>query len=148
MFVLSLSTVDECEIITQMSKDAFSSDVLVGGEPNQGPSNYDSLSWHLIMQKQNRLYSFKADNVVVGAAVLFNCNTVLIVGRIFINPIHYKKGYGQELMSQIEHLFPNAKLIKLETPTWNIRTNQFYKKCGYTEVKRNIEDMFYEKRLK
>lgn len=148
MLILKHATLDECEIITRISKNAFKSDVLVGGKPNQGPSGYDSLEWHLNMQKQGHLYSFKTDNVVVGAAVLFIYNTVLIVGRIFIDPIHYKKGYGKELMSQIEHLFPNAKLIKLETPTWNIRTNQFYKKCGFTEVNSNIENVLYEKRLK
>lgn len=147
MFVLNLATKDECEILTCISKDAFHSDILVGGNPNDGPPGYDSLTWHLDMQRQNHLYTFKVDSAVVGGAVLFLYSTTLIVGRIFIDPIYYRKGYGKELMLEIEHLFPNVKLIKLDTPTWNTRTNSFYKKCGYKEINRNDESIFYEKKI-
>lgn len=147
MFVLNLATKDECEILTCISKDAFHSDILVGGNPNDGPPGYDSLTWHLDMQRQNHLYTFKVDSAVVGGAVLFLYNTTLIVGRIFIDPIYHRKGYGQKLMLEIEHLFPNVKLIKLDTPTWNTRTNSFYKKCGYKETNRTDESIFYEKKI-
>ena len=29
---------------------------------------------------------------------------------------------------------------------WNERTNRFYKKCGYTEIGRDDESVYYEKR--
>ena len=35
-----------------------------------------------------------------------------------------------------EELF-HSKIIKLDTPIWNERTNRFYKKCGYTEIGRD-----------
>ena len=31
-------------------------------------------------------------------------------------------------------------------PIWNERTNRFYKKCGYTEIGRDDESVYYEKR--
>ena len=34
----------------------------------------------------------------------------------------------------------------LDTPIWNVRTNAFYRKLGYTEVRRDNEFVYYEKR--
>ena len=50
-------------------------------------------------------------------------------------------------MEEIEKTFSNIGLIKLDTPVWNTRTNQFYKKCGYTEVAKDSEDVHYEKHI-
>ena len=48
-------------------------------------------------------------------------------------------------MLAAEALFPEAKSFILDTPIWNIRTNCFYQKLGYTEYKRNEEFVFYKK---
>jgi len=39
------------------------------------------------------------------------------------------------------------KQEKLDTPIWNERTNQFYKKFGYTEIGRDNESVYYEKQM-
>ena len=59
-------------------------------------------------------------------------------------PEDYDK-YGMKLMMEIEDLF-HSKIIKLDTPIWNEHTNRFYKKCGYTEIGRDDESVYYEKR--
>ena len=49
-------------------------------------------------------------------------------------------------MQEIEAAFPEVKEFTLDTPVWNVRTNSFYSKLGYQEVKRNHEFVFYVKK--
>ena len=49
-------------------------------------------------------------------------------------------------MQEIEKLFPDVRELMLDTPVWNVRTNAFYLKLGYQEVKRNQEFVFYVKK--
>ena len=51
------------------------------------------------------------------------------------------------MMQEIEGMFPAVKEFYLDTPVWNIRTNTFYQKLGYTEYKRNDEFVYYTKVL-
>ena len=48
-------------------------------------------------------------------------------------------------MQEIEALYPSAKEFTLDTPIWNIRTNAFYTKLGYTEVRRDNDFIYYSK---
>ena len=49
------------------------------------------------------------------------------------------------MMQQIEAQFPEIKIFTLDTPIWNVRTNAFYQKLGYTEVRRDGDFVYYEK---
>ena len=40
---------------------------------------------------------------------------------------------------------PNVTMWCLDTPVWNQRTHQFYKKIGYTEKSRDDEMVSYQK---
>ena len=44
-----------------------------------------------------------------------------------------------------ESCFPDAYVIQLDTPIWNVRTNRFYRKCGYRQTGKDIESVYYEK---
>ena len=68
-----------------------------------------------------------------------------IKGRIFVDPAEFRKGYGIAIMEQIENICSEITVWELDIPIWNIRTNQFYKKMGYTEIKRDEEFVFYRK---
>ena len=70
---------------------------------------------------------------------------VLNVGRIFVAPEHFRKGYGSFMMLEVESLFPEVKEFTLDTPVWNVRTNVFYSKLGYKEIKHDEESVFYIK---
>ena len=50
-------------------------------------------------------------------------------------------------MEEIENLFTGIKVVRTETPVWNVRTNSFYPKCGYVETGRDSESVYFEKRL-
>ena len=70
----------------------------------------------------------------------------LYIGRIFIDSVYHRKGYGIRLMECIESNFSCATELNLDTPCWNERTNAFYQRLGYRIIK--IEDgfAFYQKR--
>ena len=133
-------------VINSISKRAFDSDIAVGAPSKIGPPGYQSVSFHVKMAKANHLYKLSVDGLIVGGAILFADGSQLNIGRIFVDPEHFRKGYGIFMMQEIERIFPDAKEIFLDTPVWNVRTNAFYQKQGYTEYKRDDEFIYYIKR--
>ena len=135
--------------IVAISKAAFDSDINVGASEANRPPDYDSIPWHIQMKNEGHLLQAVVDGEIVGGAVLFvdkNSET-LYIGRIFIDPVHHRKGYGLSLMKMVEAYYPGIKKIQLDTPLWNVRTNAFYTKLGYREVKREDGFVYYQKEL-
>ena len=137
------------ERIVAISKSAFETDVEVGGPIGDYPPEHDSVLWHEQMRNEGHLLQAVIDGEIVGGAILFvdKDGETLYVGRIFIDPVHHRKGYGLSLMKMVETYCPGIKTIKLDTPLWNIRTNAFYTKLGYREVKRDAGFAYYQKEL-
>ena len=134
-------------VLNSLSRQAFDSDVGVGAVSPAGPPGYQSVSFHVRMARMNHLYKLIDGNgVILGGAILFRQGDTLNVGRIFIDPQHFRKGYGIFMMREIETLFPDVKVFTLDTPAWNTRTNAFYTRLGYSEVKRDKELIYYSKK--
>ena len=143
---LKASTSDAVTLVG-ISKHAFESDVEVGASDLCGPPGYKSLPFYMKMARMNCLYKLVEDNeITVGGAVLFVKDKEMNVGRIFVSPEHFRKGYGIFMMEQIEAMFPEIKIFTLDTPIWNVRTNVFYRRLGYVEVRRDGDFVYYEKR--
>ena len=140
----------QLERIVAISKRAFETDVAVGGTVGDNPPEYDSVIWHEQMLNAGHLFQAIVDDVLIGGAILFLSENKesLYVGRIFVDRLHHKKGYGIALMGLVEKTYPNVKEVKLDTPNWNVRTNSFYKKLGYIELKQEDGFSFYQKNLK
>ena len=130
-----------------ISKRSFDSDALIGGPLSGGPPGYMSVPFHTKMARQGHLYKLTDDGLIVGGAILFPKGDELNVGRIFVAPEHFRKGYGTFMMREIEKLFPEVKEFTLDTPVWNTRTNSLYSKLGYKEIKRDKEFVYYSKCL-
>ena len=128
-----------------ISKRAIDSDILVGATSPGGSPGYMSVTFHTKMARQGHLYKFTDERLIVGGAILFLKNDVLNVGRIFVAPEHFCKGYGPIMMQEVENMFPEVIEITLDTPVWNVRTISFYSKLGYKEIKRDKEFVFYSK---
>ena len=141
---LKAGTADAVSLMC-ISKKAFDSDVEVGASSVGGPPGYATLSFHTKMARMNCLYKLVDDYKIVGGALLFLKDDILNVGRIFVDPEHFRKGYGIFMMQQIEESFADAKVFTLDTPIWNVRTNAFYQKLGYVEVRRDGDFVYYEK---
>ncbi|MCQ2434710.1 MAG: GNAT family N-acetyltransferase [Oscillospiraceae bacterium] len=133
---------NQIENIVGMSVQAFETDIEVGGKEGDVPPEYDSVSWHRQMAEEGHLFQAMIGEKIVGAAILFEDekNQSLYIGRIFIDKLYHKKGFGMQLMEAIEKQFSYIREINLDTPCWNVRTNAFYQKLGYELI--GTEDGF------
>ena len=132
-------------VLNAISRLAFDSDTEVGAPSAGGPPGYMSLKYHMKMAKSGHLFKLTENGLIVGGAILFRNEDALNIGRIFIDPQHFRKGYGTCMMREIEALFPDVKVFVLDTPVWNTRTNAFYTRLGYSEVKRDGDFVYYSK---
>ena len=151
MIILEKAQKEYIEELTAISKAAFDTDIEVGAEEIGGPPEYDSAEWHYRMQKHGNLFALLEDDVLVGGAVLFKDKKepgILYIGRIFVTPQYHRRGYGIELMKQMELIFPDVNVFRLETPVWNKRTYAFYSKCGFCEMFCDKESVYFEKAVK
>ena len=146
--ILRKAVETEIPELTRISKAAFDTDCLAGGAEPGGPPDYDSAAWHERMMVSGNLYTSICEDRIVGGAVLFlNADQQeLYIGRIFIDPANFRKGYGIAIMEQIEKRH-SGFLCKLDTPIWNVRTNRFYTKLGYQETGRDEETVYYQKQV-
>ena len=134
-------------VLNSISKQAFDSDAEVGAASPGGPPGYQSVPVHLKMARTGHLFKLADGNgVIFGGAILFRQGDTLNIGRIFIDPKHFRKGYGILMMRDIEALFPDVRAFTLDTPAWNTRTNAFYTGLGYSEVKRDGDLVSYVKK--
>ena len=137
-----ISQVDE---LVRISEAAFLSD-----GTGDGPPEFANPFWHIEMLKTGHLFAAVDDGRTVGGALLFRDEDSLQhmhVGRIFVDPIFFRMGYGTSLMKAVEGLYPDVSELSLDTPVWNERTNAFYRKLGYAEVGRDSEFVYYRKQL-
>ena len=133
-------------VLNSISRRAFDGATEVGAAPRGGPPGYQSVSFHVRMARMNHLFKLVDGNgVILGGAILFRQGDTLNVGRIFIDPQHFRKGYGILMMREIEAMHPDVKAFTLDTPVWNTRTNTFYTRLGYSEVKRDTDFVYYSK---
>lgn len=115
--------------LTKMSEAAFNSDKEFGGDG--GPTGYDNYDFHMEHFREGRLFSLIDGDKLVAGAILKMQDNDLYIYRIFVDPKQFHKGYGLALMKVIEEKYQGVNKCYLDTPEWNSRTNNFYKKCGY-----------------
>ena len=149
MYIVKAET-NQVEKITDISIRAFETDVNVGGIKGDCPPGFDSIEWHKQMAREGHLYQAMIGNDLVGAAIAFPDETEksVYIGRIFIDSVYHRKGYGSLLMECIEKNYPFATEFNLDTPSWNMRTNNFYVKLGYQIIKEEDGFVFYRKTRK
>ncbi len=133
-------------VLTGISRQAFNSDAEAGAASAGGPPGYQSVPFHVRMARMNHLFKLVDGNgVIIGGSILFRRGDTLNIGRVFVDPQHFRKGYGLLMMREIENLFPDVRAFTLDTPVWNTRTNAFYTKLGYSEEKREADMVYYSK---
>ena len=147
---IAIAEEKQIKTIVDMSVRAFETDVTVGGAKDDCPPEYDSVERHKHMAREGHLYQAMIGKDIVGAAVIFpdETNNRVYIGRIFIDSIYHRKGYGSLLMECIEKNYPFATEFNLDTPSWNMRTNNFYVKLGYQIIKEEDGFVFYRKTRK
>ena len=134
-------------VLTSISRRAFNSDAEAGAASSGGPPGYQSVTFHVRMARMNHLFKLADKNgVIYGGAILFRKGDTLNIGRVFIDPQYFRKGYGLFMMREIETMYPDIQVFTLDTPVWNTRTNAFYIRLGYSEVRRDTGLIYYAKK--
>ena len=147
MTELTKANTSDALVINSISKRSFDSDAAVGNPYEGGPPGYMSVPFHTKMARTNHLYKLTENGLIVGGAIIFHDGEKLNIGRIFVSPEYHRKGFGLFMMKEIEAMYPEVKEFYLDTPIWNVRTNRFYKKLGYSEYKRDNEFVYYVKKI-
>lgn len=94
-----------------------------------------------------------ADNTIIGGAFVVGIGKKGEIGAIFLDPMHQKKGYGQQVMLEIEKQYTKVKKWKLETPGESLGLHRFYEALGYVKTgemkdpKSGMAGFVYEKTL-
>ena len=129
---LEKASLCDAELLAEISKRAFDSDVCCGGKGPGGPPGYDSLSWQQEVIEAVDYYKIMVDRHIIGGVIVRELGRgVYKLMRIFVEPTHHRRGYGLAAVWHVLTMYPDAKQWCLDTPSWNTRTRPFYLKCGF-----------------
>ncbi|MFW9977154.1 MAG: GNAT family N-acetyltransferase [Candidatus Thorarchaeota archaeon] len=133
---IELAKPQDAEILANISKRAFDSDVDVGAPGPGGPDGYDSVEAHRRDTKSERTdyWKFLFNGQIVGGTRVYKVSEehAYIYG-VFIDPEFHRKGIGTGTFRLIESNYPKVKKWTLDTPEWNVRTKGFYEKIGFRQ---------------
>lgn len=107
--IVTKSVMEHISTLVKISKSAFESDIEVGASSIGGPPEYDSVKWHVEMMKEGHLLTAIDGNEIIGGIIIFadtNDNSVMYIGRLFVSPDYFRKGYGSQIMKLIETCIP------------------------------------------
>lgn len=88
-------------------------------------------------------------NKIIGSVRAKESEGTVFIGKLMVHPDHRQKGYGTNLLCEIEKLFPD-KRYELFTSTRSIDNIRLYQKLGYTVFARKavndeLEFVYMEK---
>ena len=133
---IALAQPEDAEILADISKRAFDSDIEVGAPGPGGPPNYDSVDAHRKDTENERIdyWKFLFNEKIVGGTRVFKVSEVhgYLYG-VFVDPDYHGKGIGTETFLLMEQKYPEVKKWTLDTPEWNPRTKGFYEKIGFIQ---------------
>lgn len=130
------AVVDDSGLLAEISKRAFDTDVDVGAPTTGGgPPGYDSPDFQARAMNWGDYYKILLDEELVGGLILgAGSKGHRIVERIFVDPVHHRKGIATRAFELMFAEHGDVKLWTLGTPEWNVRTKAFYEKLGFTQV--------------
>jgi GNAT superfamily N-acetyltransferase len=147
------ATVDDAEVLAEISKKAFDTDIDVGAPGEGGPPGYDEPEFQVRVMDYFDCYRILLDDDNVGGIYVAS-KTIghKVLERVFIDPAFHRQGIGTRAMDLAMEAYPEARLWTLGTPEWNIRTTAFYEKVGFVQVGWDNEDpespgRWYEKTM-
>jgi chorismate mutase/GNAT superfamily N-acetyltransferase len=77
--------------------------------------------------------------MIVGSARARVIEDTCYIGRVIVEPVFQRRGYGSLLMNAIEGKFPNAAVYELFTAEKSHENITFYQKNGYMIEERSID---------
>jgi GNAT superfamily N-acetyltransferase len=139
---------DEAAKLADISRRAFDDDASWGGGGPGGPFGYACPEWQTKAMRWGRYLAIVLDGLVVGGIIVRAIQRGHYeIDRIFVDPVHHRKGIGSEAMRLLEGAYPDAYLWTLGTPDWNTRTPGFYRSLGYVCVGEDMGSLLFEQRV-
>jgi ribosomal protein S18 acetylase RimI-like enzyme len=127
---------EDAEVLAEISKRAFESDMKVGASGKGGPFGYDLVDVHWTHATSDRIDYLKVlyNGKIVGGMRVYRMNPghYEIMG-VFVDPDYRRQGIGRKSFEIVMEMYPDAKKWTLDTPEWNIRTKSFYEKLGFVQ---------------
>lgn len=127
---------DDAEILADISKRAFESDIEHGSPGEGGPPGYDSPDHQrrMIENKSGDYLKILYDDKIVGGTTVWPVSdTHHEIFNVFVDPDYHRKGIGKESFRLIMEKYPQAKRWTLDTPEWNTRTKAYYEHLGFKQ---------------
>lgn len=138
----------DCDVLADTSSRAFDDDVSFGAPEVGGPPGYDSAAWHRAALGWGEVFVLYEGDLPVGGAIVVRSGvTSAQLGRIWLVPECQGRGLGAQAMAAVESRYPEVRTWCLDTPTWNLRNQHFYRRCGYVAVGETDGQVLYEKVL-
>jgi N-acetylglutamate synthase-like GNAT family acetyltransferase len=134
---ISLEMAEEydAEILAEISKRAFESDVECGAPEPGGPPGYDSPRATAGNIKYTDYYKIMLEYMTIGAILV--CpreeNHAEICG-LFVDPPFQNNGVATKAFDLIYEKYPENEVWTLGTPEWNVRTKHFFEKLGFVQI--------------
>lgn len=129
-------TENDIEPCTAIMKAAFDEDSMMFKNTHDGPPGYDDGSFLRKNALESGADSFciYVNDVLSGAVIIFanEDKTENFLGCIFLSPSSRGKGLGKSVWSEIEKMYPSAKVWRTETTLCSKRNLNFYiNKLGF-----------------
>lgn len=80
------------------------------------------------------------EKIIGGVYLVFVGDTKVCIEDFCIEPIYQNKGYGTQVLTELERMNQHIKVWTLVTPTYSIVNQHLYKKLGYEQVGLGEED--------
>jgi RimJ/RimL family protein N-acetyltransferase len=143
----------DAEILAEISKRAFESDVECGAPEPGGPPGYDSPKTIAGNIKYTDYYKIMLEYMTTGAILV--CprgeNHAEICG-LFVDPPFQNNGIATKAIELIYEKYPEKEVWTLGTPEWNVRTKHFYERLGFVQIgwtkEAEWKDRWYQKKMK
>ena len=127
--------VSDAEVLAEISKRAFDTDINIGSPSKGGPLGYDDPEYQVKVMEYFDCYRIILNDKTVGGIYVASKNPGhKMLENIFVDPNHHRKGIGTRAVELAAERYPQARLWTLGTPEWNIRTTSFYEKLGFSQV--------------
>ncbi len=147
------ATIDDAEVLAEISQKAFDTDIDVGSPGEGGPPGYDEPEFQVQAMDYFDCYRILLDDETAGGIyVASKTPGHKVLERIFVDPDHHRQGIGTRTMELAMEAYPEAQIWTLGTPEWNVRTTAFYEKLGFVQVGWDRQDpespgIWYEKTM-
>ena len=126
------------------------------GKDSGGPDGYDNGDFIRRWFFKDNAHAYKiskSGSLVGGINVFITENGENYLGTVFLDPQFSDKGLGTTVWNFIEQKYPDTKVWRTDTPSFQKRNHNFYvNKCGFKIVKINnpkdeFPDYILEKKM-